>query len=649
MSYTATQQIGTSTNPFDISNISEEIYFIRFLFSKKINQHLLDVLNYLNSKTTNEWAENELLEINSIISDEKRVAKNLNLIYSNYKNFLIITKSFSSQINNDLSKLKSIFSSVKIEENKEINLLILEGLCDDVIYDSVLDDTEISKINSFCETLEINKTEFISVFSNKIKPFINELKNGIYINEEMKFDLINKYYSILNAYKFKYDINEASSFLNSFNIYRIKNQKVPKGLLLNIGLISLIDLPIFSVFYITHGKLKKSNGVNTVDLKKGTLYNFGDALVVLGKIGDTDILNGEMSNILYSDVKEHGESVFSNSGDKYLWFKRKGERNAYLISNFPNEEMYSFIKFYNEIKISNSIQPIILKEIKPKIDEETNNSTDQNNLLKMNYQEELNGLIGLEKVKEQITSLVNLIKAQNLRKKNNLKVVSVSLHSVFSGSPGTGKTTVARLYAGILKELGVLKKGHLVEVDRSELVAGYLGQTAIKTEEIINKSLDGVLFIDEAYSLAGADTDSFGDEAINVLLKRMEDDRERLVVIVAGYTEEMHKFIDSNPGLQSRFNRYVEFENYSENELVLIFENLAIKNEYKLVNDTKPILNEHFKKAKIDKPKDFGNGRYVRNLFEKIIQEHANKISKLSNPSENDLVNLTPDLFTIIK
>ena len=649
MGYTATQQIGTSTNPFDISNISEEIYYIRFLFSKKINQHLLDVLNYLNSKTTLEWTDNQISEINSSISDEKRVIKNLNLIYSNYKIFLINIKSFSSHNIGDLSKLKSVFSSVKIEEDKEINLLLLEGLCDAVIADTVIEDSEISQINSLCDILEINKTEFISVLSNKIKPFINELKNGIYIDEEIKFDLINKYYSILNTYQFKYDIKEASSFLNSFNIFRIKNQKVPKGLLLNIGLISLIELPIFSVFDITHGKLKKSNGVNTVDLKKGTLYNFGDALVVLGKIGDTDILNGEMSNILYSDVKELGESVFSNSGDKYLWYKRKGERNAYVISNFPNEEMYSFIKFYNEIKTSNSSQPIIPKEIEHKSEEGINNSVDQNNLSKMNYQEELNGLIGLDKVKEQITSLINLIKAQDLRKKNNLKAVSVSLHSVFSGSPGTGKTTVARLYAGILKELGVLKKGHLVEVDRSELVAGYLGQTAMKTEEIINKSLDGVLFIDEAYSLVGADTDSYGDEAINVLLKRMEDDRDRLVVIVAGYTEEMHKFIDSNPGLQSRFNRYVEFENYSENELVLIFENLANKNEYKLVNEAKPILNEHFKKAKIENPKDFGNGRYVRNLFEKTIQEHANKISKLSNPSENDLVNLTSDLFTFIK
>ena len=568
MGYTATQQIGTSTNPFDISNISEEIYYIRFLFSKKINQHLLDVLNYLNSKTTLEWTDNQISEINSSISDEKRVIKNLNLIYSNYKIFLINIKSFSSHNIGDLSKLKSVFSSVKIEEDKEINLLLLEGLCDAVIADTVIEDSEISQINSLCDILEINKTEFISVLSNKIKPFINELKNGIYIDEEIKFDLINKYYSILNTYQFKYDIKEASSFLNSFNIFRIKNQKVPKGLLLNIGLISLIELPIFSVFDITHGKLKKSNGVNTVDLKKGTLYNFGDALVVLGKIGDTDILNGEMSNILYSDVKELGESVFSNSGDKYLWYKRKGERNAYVISNFPNEEMYSFIKFYNEIKTSNSSQPIIPKEIEHKSEEGINNSVDQNNLSKMNYQEELNGLIGLDKVKEQITSLINLIKAQDLRKKNNLKAVSVSLHSVFSGSPGTGKTTVARLYAGILKELGVLKKGHLVEVDRSELVAGYLGQTAMKTEEIINKSLDGVLFIDEAYSLVGADTDSYGDEAINVLLKRMEDDRDRLVVIVAGYTEEMHKFIDSNPGLQSRFNRYVEFENYSENELV---------------------------------------------------------------------------------
>lgn len=209
----------------------------------------------------------------------------------------------------------------------------------------------------------------------------------------------------------------------------------------------------------------------------------------------------------------------------------------------------------------------------------------------------------------------------------SLKTPDVSYHCVFSGNPGTGKTTVARILAGIYKDLGVLKKGHLVETDRSGLVAEYVGQTAVKTNKIIDNALDGVLFIDEAYSLVQGGSEDYGSEAIATLLKRMEDDRDRLVVILAGYTNEMEEFINSNPGLRSRFNRYIHFEDYTAEELYKIFLLNAEKNEYTLADDVKEYLLKKLEDVVANKPKDFGNARYIRNLFEKTVEAQANRLA----------------------
>ena len=241
--------------------------------------------------------------------------------------------------------------------------------------------------------------------------------------------------------------------------------------------------------------------------------------------------------------------------------------------------------------------------------------------------ESLNSMIGLDSVKHEVLSLKNIVEMQKRQSEHGLSVVPMSYHCVFTGNPGTGKTTVARIIAQIYKGLGILKKGHLVECDRSSLVAGYVGQTAIKTNEVIDKALDGVLFIDEAYSLA-KDGDSFGQEAIDTLLKRMEDDRDRLVVIVAGYTNEMKTFIDSNPGLKSRFNRYIEFEDYSAEEMLTIFKNLATKQNYTLSEESEKVLLGIFKDVKENEDNSFGNARGVRNLFEKTLVNQANRIAK---------------------
>ena len=251
--------------------------------------------------------------------------------------------------------------------------------------------------------------------------------------------------------------------------------------------------------------------------------------------------------------------------------------------------------------------------------------------------DQLNALIGLTSVKEEIKALASFVKVQKMREKKGMKTSPVSYHCVFTGSPGTGKTTVARIVSDIYKELGILKKGHLVETDRSGLVAEYVGQTAVKTNKIIDSALDGVLFIDEAYSLVDGGNSDYGKEAISTLLKRMEDDRERLVVILAGYTEDMKRFIDSNPGLQSRFNRYIEFPDYSVDELYQIFNLIANKYEYHLTKEASGILYSTLQNAVANKNKSFGNGRYVRNLFERAIEQQAKRLSIISNVNKSSL------------
>ena len=257
--------------------------------------------------------------------------------------------------------------------------------------------------------------------------------------------------------------------------------------------------------------------------------------------------------------------------------------------------------------------------------------------------QKLEALIGLAPVKNEIMALANFVKIQKQRVDAGMKAVPVSYHCVFTGNPGTGKTTVARNVAGIYRDLGVLAKGHLVETDRSGLVAEYVGQTAVKTNKVIDDAIGGVLFIDEAYTLAQAGGNDFGMEAIATLLKRMEDDRSRLVVILAGYSGEMETFIEANPGLRSRFNRYIDFPDYSVEELVRIFMSLAESNEYDCDDGLASELPKVMLKTIRQKDENFGNARFVRNLFEKSIQKQAIRLSKVAPITNKMLRTLTAD------
>ena len=260
--------------------------------------------------------------------------------------------------------------------------------------------------------------------------------------------------------------------------------------------------------------------------------------------------------------------------------------------------------------------------------------------------EELNNLTGLESVKNDINELINLIKIQKLREKNGLKTTDVSKHMVFSGSPGTGKTTVARIIANIYKKMGVCSKGQLVEVDRSCLVVGYIGQTATKTKEVVKKALGGILFIDEAYSLTvGKGDGDFGQEAVDTLLKAMEDNRDDLIVIVAGYTDLMEEFLQSNPGLKSRFNKFINFEDFSNEELLDIINKQAIAKDYMINKEAQDYLKVLIDGMTKDKSADFANARTMRNLLEKAITNQASRIVSLPDIDKDVLTILTKEDF----
>ena len=315
------------------------------------------------------------------------------------------------------------------------------------------------------------------------------------------------------------------------------------------------------------------------------------------------------------------------------------QNEAKALAEYKQILLKKFLMFYNEN------QDLRMISEKGKKIENQKNITQVLNNQKRDLSDvlaEFDELVGLENVKQELHTLINLAQINKIRKARNLPVVQISNHLVFSGNPGTGKTTVARLLSEIYGIIGVLSKGQLIEVDRTALVGEYIGQTSQKTKAVINTAMGGILFIDEAYALSDGGKEDYGKEAIAVLLKEMEDNREDLVVIVAGYTDEMENFININPGLKSRFNKYIKFEDFTGEQLFEILQRMLKKNQYVMTGQLEYLIRNYLENVNKSK---FGNARGVRNLFEKLLAAQANRIVNIKNISLEELKMLTVEDF----
>jgi len=625
-----------------------------FLFTKRENTHLLSLCTYFDEREYDQIQPSDITEIDETCTEgASTIAKNKRILWKALKDWAQLLGGFKPE----MQKMGAMLQAINIPVSEEIaakprNLHLARIQAQRLFEDAEISNEDMEAITLTIKHLLLPPSDLQPIWAEMAGPHYSDWINNI-DEQEVHWEnviKVSRYGLLIALCNLDTNTTAMEHFHKVVNQRQFRKSEDLIPFYLWLGFKSFTGRPIYWWVDCDYGKVKASGS----SLERCRAYIFGGFIIF------KTYYNGLM--VQPDEIKDLTPGLDAVNDVRYISFKIKGERQPYRISNIAAKEDYDFLySFLSNIPIQGTTEADRLvvipdefddkptstnptpadepaKPPKPAESTEKSQSKSSKGSAEANPFEELDALVGITEVKEQIRSLSNLIKVQQMRKAKGMQAVQVSLHSVFTGAPGTGKTTVARLYAGILKELGILKKGHLVEVDRTELVAGYLGQTAMKTEGIINQAMDGVLFIDEAYSLAPQDAeDSYGDEAVNVLLKRMEDDRDRFVVIVAGYGEEMHQFIDSNPGLSSRFSRYIEFPNYSAKDLVEIFTKICAKNEYGLGDGMATALKAHFEEQLTGADRKFGNARYARNLFEKLLEHQSNRGASIDNLTAADI------------
>lgn len=559
---------------------------------------------------------------NALSQNSKLIDEKINFLYE--KHCFWLNNELSKYVNNNLI-LESTLSSGLVTP---LDVLVSINSLKYPLYPNTKWDERLDIL-----AYEKNKLEVEKAFLNKessLSPVVDFIAS--YKKKSLGFLYIGEWQNDLFHGKGSYRWTDGTIYVGEF--YR--------GLIYGKGKLTKPSGETYEGFFVNglrrgRGKTHWVNGDSHVgywwdnELNGRAFYKWSNGAIFDGKFkngirsgkGTETFVEGSKFTGIWREGKVYGNGIFTTKDGVVI----EGKWNNELITDARNKDINGVIS--DKTFIVNT----------------ENKGFSNDNDVTLFIESQFTKLIGLDKVKQEIRQQAKYIEVQKLRNDAGLKnSSSPSRHLVFSGNPGTGKTIFARIVAGMYYRLGILKTDKVVEVDRGGLVAGYIGHTAIKTKEVFESALDGVLFIDEAYALVkegGAFTD-FGQEAIDTLLKLMEDNRDRIVVIVAGYKGKMDSFIASNPGLASRFNKRIDFPNYSIEELWLILEMFAKENSYEIDSNVKEFMLPYFLKDVEDFGESFGNARYIRNIFEKVLQIQATRLmSSAAKPSKTDLIQLT--------
>jgi len=577
-------------------------------------------------------------------NDVRQIISIINETYSKFGNDLDGNSCLTSENIGDLSTplFDNYYSMILLNWNK-----------DGKIYASIFATTNDSMSLTFKDIESDKKDDLLKQF---YAPFIGKESNGLLTNRKQLLDktvakIISDEFSKgiivgitdvagdTNQYVFTYSIDDKSltdrteiglSFAYSMGYFIIQIRCKDKLFQIDIG-----DSIIF--LFQNEEKLEITFDTSSTFLSESEYSN-------------NHVLRNEEIILFMNQPLKKWKLIQGNKAYKIggftLWYLSNQYKSVlegqYLIQKIAKEVVNTATLNDGKSFDATSLNPTLDGKVASITNANPSLSNHQDQSLEEVLQE-LNSLIGLAKVKEEIKTLTNFIRIQKAREQSGLKSSSLSYHIVFTGNPGTGKTTVARIIAKIYRCLGILKKGQLIEIDRGGLIGEYLGQTSPKVNKVVDSALDGVLFIDEAYSIVSSKTDDYGKEAVATLIKRVEDDRDRLAVVMAGYNNEMRDFINTNPGFSSRFNRYINFPDYTPEELVEIFQALCKQNEYVLENEAKHKLAYIIEETCTKRDNTFGNGRYVRNLFEQTLETQSNRLSTQSNIDKESLVIITAD------